>query len=234
MRADQAAAQTWDTDRPIEQTSHVIHDGAHTPRELEKRAKSYVADLLFGNFPEAVPNGRAKIVEIGSGLGWIMQGMNDYLTEKHRAPLSIIGLDIAPRMIAQAKHRMSPMKEPFDFLLYDGVTIPLSDSSLDLIYSVATLQHVPRPFVFNLFFEMKRLLMPSRFAIFHLLSTNVLREQEKHHTWRNEITNQITESTAHWHHFYTEQELKDVLSITGFSKVAVKQIGGALVSCVSR
>jgi ubiquinone/menaquinone biosynthesis C-methylase UbiE len=232
-RLDQIAARTWNQVRPIEVTSAVIHDGAKSPQELADRAKSYVQDLLFGSYPQAVPDPDATILEVGSGLGWIMEAMNNYLIAQGRNPKQVIGLDIASNMIRQAKQRLG-VEEPFGFQLYDGVTVPLPDSSLDLIYSVAAIQHIPRPFVFNLFFEFLRLLKPDAFAVFHLLSTRCLQRQEEQHPWRNEIRNQITGATAHWHHFYTKQELVDVLSITGFHYVSVKDdMGGGLICCVS-
>jgi ubiquinone/menaquinone biosynthesis C-methylase UbiE len=233
MRLDQAAARTWDQERPIEETSNAIHDGAHSDEELRKRAKILVGDMLFGNFAQAVPERDASILEIGSGLGWIMQGVNEYLSQRSRPPRSVVGLDIAPNMIEQAKRRLGTAA-PFGFLLYDGTRVPLPDSSLDLIYSVAALQHVPRPFVFNLFFEIQRLLKPRAFAVFHLLSTDCLPRQELQHPWRQEIANQIAGAVAHWHHFYTAKELRDVLSITGFPYIGVRDDGGgSLVCCVS-
>jgi SAM-dependent methyltransferase len=231
-RIDQVAARTWDQERPIEETSAVIHDFATSSQELADRAKGYVG-LLFGSFPQAVPDPGAAILEVGSGLGWIMQAMNDYLVARGRIPKQVIGLDVAPNMILQAKQRLG-VREPFGFQLYDGVTVPLSDKSLDLIYSVASMLHIPRPFVFNLFFEFLRLLKPDGFAVFHLLSTRALRRQEEIQPWRNEIRNQVTGATAHWHHFYTKKELVDVLSITGFSFVSVKDdMGSGLICCVS-
>ena len=232
-RLDHIAARTWDQARPIEETSAVIHDGAVSPKELAERAKGYVESMIFGSFPQAIPEAGAAIMELGPGLGWIMQAMNAYLLAENRSPKRIIGLDIAPNMIKQAKQRLGP-GEPFAFQLYDGINIPFPDCSLDLIYSVAAMQHIPRPFVFNLFFEFRRLLRLNAFAVFHLLSTSHLGRQEMHHPWRNEIHNQITGVTAHWHHYYTRQELVDVLSITGFSYVLVKDdMRGSLTCCVS-
>jgi ubiquinone/menaquinone biosynthesis C-methylase UbiE len=232
MRLDQIAAQTWNQERRIEETSAAIHDGAVGEDALAERGRFYVEELIFGSFPQAVPGSGAAILEIGSGLGWIMQAMNTFLIGKYRPPCSVTGLDIAPNMIEQAKQRLGTAP-PFGFLLYDGITVPAPDASLDLIYSVAALQHVPRPFVFNLFFEMKRLLMPGAYSVFHLLSTEHLKTQEKWQPWRHEISNQIAAAQTHWHHFYTEKELRDVLTISGFSFVDVKPVGDSLMCCVA-
>jgi SAM-dependent methyltransferase len=232
VRLDQIAAQAWNRITPIEQTSDAIHDGARTTEELAARANWYVRDLLFGRFPQAIPGSDAVILEIGSGLGWIMQAMNDYLAAAAKPPRSITGLDIAPNMITQATSRLGA-RPPFGFLLYDGIHIPVADASFDLIYSVAAMQHIPRPSVFNLFFEIKRLLKIDGFAVFHLLSTAHLHEQEKQLPWRTEIQNQLSGACVHWHHFYAKQELTDVLRITGFPYVAVLPYRESLFCCVS-
>lgn len=231
MRLDHIAAQTWDAERPLSETSAVIHDGAVTEEQLAARARHYVSKLLLGTFPQAIPPSGAVILEIGSGLGWIMQAMDDYLHAGGHTAHSIIGLDIAANMIAQAKQRRV-WTAPFSFQHYDGMHVPFPDASLDLIYSVAALQHVPRPFVFNLFFEMRRLLKPRGHAVFHLLSTSYLSTQERFHSWRAEISNQINGSTAHWHHYYTKRELNDVLRVTGFNYVEIAEQDNALLCCV--
>jgi ubiquinone/menaquinone biosynthesis C-methylase UbiE len=233
MRLDQVAAQTWNTKKSLEDVTNTIHDGISDEAELAARADGYVRELLFGRFPQAMPPSGASVLEIGSGVGWIMEAMARNL-EVHRRPAqNITGLDIADNMIKYAHERMGN-KKPFDFLLYDGVEIPLSDNSCDLVYSVAAMQHIPRPFLFNLFFEIKRILKSQRFAVMHVMSTDALPAQEKQHPWRLEVKNQISGANAHWHHFYTAKELQDVLTITGFQYVAVHDDGaGTLVCCVS-
>jgi len=232
MRADQLAAQTWDKTESLADTNRRIHDGASGDAELRARANTYVSHLVFGNYPHATPRAGADILEIGSGVGWIMAAMNEHLSARDASPKSIVGLDIAPNMLAKAKERLGE-RPPYGFQLYDGLKVPFEDRSLDLIYSVACLQHVPRPYVFNLFFEIRRLLRPRGFAVLHFLSTDCLKQQEPLHPWRTEVDNQIRGLEAHWHHFYTEKELRDVLAITGFGYVAVKDDGvGSLVACI--
>jgi ubiquinone/menaquinone biosynthesis C-methylase UbiE len=192
-----------------------------------------VRDLLFRSFPHAVPAAGADVLEIGGGVGWIMQAMDAYLSRRGVPPRRIVDLDIAPNMLAKAKQRLGT-GAPYEFLLYDGITIPLPEQSIDLIYSVSSLQHIPRPFVYNLFFEVKRLLRGNGFALLHFLSTDALAAQENLQSWRTEINYQIKGIEAHWHHFYTQKELVGVLKATGFSYVFVSDDGrGALVACVS-
>lgn len=234
MRTDQLAAQTWDRIESLEDTNSRIHDGAAGEAALQERADRYVASLLFGSFPGAAPQTGADILEIGSGVGWIMQAMNGYLTARGRAPRLIVGLDIAANMLAKARARLGD-RRPFEFLHYDGITVPLADDSLDLIYSVAALQHVPRPYVFNLFIEAHRLLRRGASAVMHFMSTDCLPGMEPLIAWRDEIRNQITGAESHWHHYYTRQELESVLAITGFASVSVADDGqGCLVACARK
>jgi SAM-dependent methyltransferase len=233
MRIDQQAAQTWNRIESLEETNIRSHDGATGDEALMVRATSYVQNLLFGKFPQAIPQPGSKILEIGCGVGWTMQAMNEYLSGLDAQPKQITGLDIAPNMLAKAKQRLGE-RPPYAYQLYDGIRIPFPDLSFDLIYSVACLQHVPRPYVFNLFFEIRRLLKEERFALLHFLSTDLLPVQEQSLPWRVEIEQQIKGEEGHWHHFYTRKELEDVLAITGFPYVAVADDGrGTLIACVS-
>ena len=77
---------------------------------------------------------------------------------------------------------------------YDGVHVPPEDGSLDFIYSVASLQHIPKEYVFNLFFEIKRLLSPTGFSLLHLLSFDHISDYHRPGsipTWEELVRNQI-------------------------------------------
>jgi len=232
MRLDMLAAQTWDQKESLEDTNARIHDGVAGDKELQERADHYVQHMVFGNFPQALPTADARILEIGSGVGWIMQSMKTYLDRLGASPKQLIGLDIAPNMLAKARARLGA-SEAYTYLIYDGINIPLEKASLDLVYSVACLQHIPRPFVFNLFYEIRRLLKSTGFAVLHFLSTDWLPYTDSFMSWRNEIDNQLSGAKAHWHHYYTAKELHDVLKATGFEYVAVRNDGRDLIACIA-
>jgi hypothetical protein len=81
---------------------------------------------------------------------------------------------------------------------------------------------------------MHRLLKPTGFAAFHLISFNHMPEQERHFPWRDEIGRQIRGETGHWHHFYSRVELENVLKVgTGFRYVDVREDGQIWV-CVHK
>jgi ubiquinone/menaquinone biosynthesis C-methylase UbiE len=85
-------------------------------------------------------------------------------------------------MLEKAKERMhrdGVGSSAIQFLAYDGIHIPASDDTIDYVYSVACLQHVPKAFVYNLFDEILRILKPSGYAALHFLAFSHLREQNE-------------------------------------------------------
>jgi ubiquinone/menaquinone biosynthesis C-methylase UbiE len=226
------AARTWDDPtESLDATNARIHDGVAID-QLEARADTYVT-AIFDQFPRINPAATRTILEVGSGTGFIMEGVERYLTHRGVAPASITGLDIAPNMLAKAKARIGG-RRPFDFLLYDGVNVPIGDDSIDLVYSVAALQHVPKLYVYNLFLEIRRILKPGGFAVLHFLSFRLIPEHVKLEPWVNEIRRQLNNETGHWHHFYAAEELNYVLRYaSGFPFVDVRD-GDSLWVCVGK
>jgi ubiquinone/menaquinone biosynthesis C-methylase UbiE len=164
-----AASKVWNrADLSLEEVEAWIHDLAD---DLPVRADNYV-NAMFNLFPYAKIRDGATIMEIGSGVGYIMEGILRHAVAEGVDIEKVIGLDIAENMIARARGRVAHQPK-LDFLHYDGVTVPMRDQSLDFIYSVASLQHVPRQYVFNIFFEVRRLLKKDGFTIVHLLGTSI-------------------------------------------------------------
>lgn len=204
-----AAFKAWDrAAEPLEVTELRIHDGVQA-RGLRERGQWYVK-TLHQLFPWASPEPGAVALEIGSGLGYVMQAALEQF-----APRRLIGLDVAPSMIEKAKARLlrdGVTDARLEFVLYDGVTIPLADDSLDYVYSVASLQHVPKVYVYNLLLEIKRILSPHGYCCLHLLSCNNIREHSKLVPFAQEIRSQLLGEDTHWHHFYAFDELLAVLA----------------------
>jgi hypothetical protein len=97
------------------------------------------------------------------------------------------------------------------------------------------MQHIPKPFAYNLFFEIQRLLAPNGFAVIHLLSFANLAQQQQHWPWKREIDQQVGRVPGeHWHHFYSADELRQVLTVgTGYPHVHVHEHDGIWV-CVRK
>jgi SAM-dependent methyltransferase len=228
-----AAAATWNNpDESLESVNARIHDGVPLDK-LSERADRYVNDI-FRLFPYIRLPQHPHCLEIGSGTGYIMKALDKVLSRKGYLPASIIGLDIAENMLTRARQCLGD-RLPFRFLHYDGVGVPLPNLSVDFICSMAALQHVPKPFVYNLFFEIHRLLTPTGFAAIHLLSFSQLPYQERTFSWRDEIRQQISRERGHWHHFYSRAELEAVLSIgTGFPHVDIQEEITSIWACVHK
>ena len=111
---------------------------------------------------------------------------------------------------------------PACFLIYDGITIPIKSESIDFIYSVACLQHIPKPYVYNLFGEILRILKPSGSAALHFLAFSALKLWERFDL-RREIGQQLLGAEVHWHHFYSAEELSYVLE-HGYGAQRVKVV----------
>ena len=209
------AFKTWDRrDEPLEATEMRIHD--RVAREgLRERGRRYLARLR-DHFPWSVPEPGKIVMEIGSGMGYPMEAALEAFD-----PRCVIGLDVARSMIAKAQTRFvrdEVRDRRLSFLLYDGMTIPLRDRSVDFVYSVAALQHVPKVYVYNLLFEILRVLSPSGWCAIHLLSFGTI--QQEWFSFAKEVANQLAGTEAHWHHFYAFDELLHVLG----AGVGAKQI----------
>ena len=225
-----SAAATWnDPNESLESVNARIHDGVPLDR-LAARADEYIR-AMADHFPYLHFPPRPVCLEIGPGTGYVMEALHRELRRRTNPPAWIGGLDIAENMLARAKARLAG-KGPFRFPHYDGVSIPLPDASVDLVLSVATLPFIPKPYVYNLFFEMRRIVKPGGFVVFQLLSFRHLPEQETHSPWREEIRRQIGLEVGHWHHFYSREELEAVLKTgTGIPFVDLRESGGAIWVC---
>jgi ubiquinone/menaquinone biosynthesis C-methylase UbiE len=196
------AFKIWDNAaEPLESVETRIHDGV--PLEsLHARAQGYVETILK-QLPNRLPP-NPMVVEVGPGVGYIMQSFAE-----RTGVARVVGLDVAPSMIERARERLardgvSPQR--FDFVLYDGVTFPWLDDHVDLFYSVAAIQHIPKPFAYNVLFEMQRCLKRGGTAVVHLLSWDM----PKHGDFSlvDEVRRQIKGEVGHWHHFYDRIELE--------------------------
>jgi SAM-dependent methyltransferase len=99
----------------------------------------------------------ARVLEIGAGTG-------QQALELHRRGFDVTAIELADS--EYASHRVSPVID------YDGTTIPLPDSSIDLVFSSNVLEHVPD--LARLHAEIRRVLAPRGHCV-HVLPT---------HSWR--------------------------------------------------
>ncbi len=191
--------------RTLEEVERRIHDGVADDR-LHERAQRYV-DQMFMLYPWLAVPPEGVIVEVGPGVGYIMQAIADRVGAQ-----KLIGLDVAAGMIRHACARVARdglASSKYRFVAYNGVDFPFADHSVDFFYSVAAVQHIPKPFAYNLLLEMMRCLKPTGCAVVHLLSWEQLAHQQV--SFSTEIRSQILGEVGHWHHFYDRTELERIM-----------------------
>ncbi len=212
--------QAWTREETLDQLNKRIHDGASSPQDLLARAQRYRDRLITDTYPMAVPPESARVMELGSGVGWIMQAMIE------RFPIAeITGLDISEVMIRRGKERLPD--ERVKWQLYDGFTFPFEDNYFDNIYSAAAIQHINKDVVFLLFKEMHRCIKPGGHVTFHVLSIQHVVETKRDFT--DVCKRHIAGSGQHHLYFYTAEELlvwcSDLIGATDFD---VRALGTSL------
>lgn len=208
-----AAVDAWNQrGASLEDVERFIHDGVPLD-QLTQRADAYVS-WLISYFPWAQPKPGAVVLEIGSGVGYLMQAALSQLD-----PARIVGLDAADGMIAHARARLARdgiTDERIEFVHYDGRHISFADNSVDFVYSVASLQHIPRLLVYNLLFEIKRILKPTGYLSAQIMAfSHFIRwgtKQEQMAEFRGQTEGQIRNKPFGWVTFYSFEELLYVLS----------------------
>lgn len=200
----QALEKIWATDsESLEDIERRIHDFC-SPDQMHERANNY-SSIILQTISWVQACSKSDVLEIGPGLGYVMQSM------KGRLGLSEIhGLDISQSMIQSAvqRFRRDGLSEAsFRMHHYDGLNVPFEDNSFDFIYSTACIQHIPKPYAYLLFYEIMRILRSGGVFVCHLLSWSHMADFEKWRSFREENEAQISKEKTHWHHFYSVDEL---------------------------
>ena len=95
---------------------------------------------------------RNTILDLGCGTGRITEYMADHFK-------AVFGTDISREMIKQGIERLENIKN-IDLIETDGSTLPLPDSSIDIVFSYLVFQHMKnRDMVEKNFKEVYRVLM---------------------------------------------------------------------------
>lgn len=202
----------WKREESLESLNKRLHDGVPIEK-LYERAIGYRDAMFERFFPYAKPSDNDRVMELGSGVGWIMQAM----IEKYPNLSEIIGLDISENMIKRAQERWQHTKAKY--VLYDGNKIPFADKEISIIYSVAAIQHIDKNIAFLIFKEIYRVLSIGGHAVLHFLSVHHIPKNQI--SYEEECRNHINNNTdTHWHHFYSFDELyvlfSEVLGVSDF------------------
>jgi ubiquinone/menaquinone biosynthesis C-methylase UbiE len=195
-------AAAWTREESLDSLNRRIHDGVSL-EQLADRARGYRDQMFEVLYPFAPPKEGERVLEVGSGVGWIMQAMLE------KFPIGeITGLDISENMVRRAQERFSDPRS--QFVLYDGFHFPFSDDYFPVIYSCAALQHIEKHVAFLLMREIYRVLAPQGHAILHFLSINHM--SQNNIPYEQECWNIINNTETHWHFYYSFDELFIIFS----------------------
>jgi len=211
-------ADVWRRSANVDGLNQSIHDNA-SPNELAARAHALRCRLFQEVYPAAAPRPGATILEVGSGVGWIMQAMLEVYE-----PVRVLGLDVSHAIARCGHERLSNPRATF--LVYDGLRVPIAADVLPTIYSVSSLHHVEKHVAFLLFQELFRVLAPGGHAVLHLLSI--------HHapragtSFEEECWNHVVGNTGvFWHHYYAFEELLVLFAeLIGVDDLDVQPVAG--------
>lgn len=216
--------EAWRKEGDLQTLQVTIHDGVPED-QLQARARAY-RDGMFGLYPAATPKAGDKVLEIGPGVGWIMQAMMETSPDLG----AVVGLDVSPEISKAGRRRWADPRA--SFVAYDGRRWPFGDGTLDVIYSCAAIQHVEKHWAFFIFSEAYRALKPGGHAVLHVMSVhhiphaNVPYEEEARH--------HIEQRTdLWWHHYYAYDELFVLLSeVIGVDDLDIRPLGSIDAFCV--
>jgi len=197
-----AYKRTWVQPSTLDALNQRIHDGVPVEQLAQRAAER--RDLCFEElFPYARPADGARVLELGPGVGWIMEAMLD------RYPIEeIVGLDVSAEIVGHAEQRWSDPRA--SYIVYGGLRVPLADDAFDNIYSIACLQHIEKHHAYLVLKEMVRLLKRGGHGTVHLMSVHHLpttggsMEQE---AWKH-----VLNTNTHWMHYYSYDEIVTLFS----------------------
>jgi ubiquinone/menaquinone biosynthesis C-methylase UbiE len=151
------------------------------------------------------PDGSGRVVEIGCGIGRIVQHVAPHAAE-------VVGVDISAEMVQQAQARLSHLPTA-RFLVGNGYDLgDLPDDTYDLVYSYYVLQHMPKTTVYNYFRETLRVLKPGGAFSFQL--PNILDTDQ--FLQFNHFTQPYFVTHPYPMHFYTPVEIVSLLVRAGY------------------
>jgi SAM-dependent methyltransferase len=134
---------------------HAIAD-RDTPESFEVSGKTDATDLW-----RVLPNSDAVVLEIGCGMGRVMQHLAGLYREVH-------GVDISSEMVKRGQHRLAHLPN-VHFHHGNGYDLAaFEDESFDLVLSAFAFQHMPKTVAYNCFLETRRVLRPAGLFAFQV------------------------------------------------------------------
>lgn len=139
----------WEINRLYHEEEASLYDHAH-PEIFERERKTW--ETLGAYLP--AHSGGIRVLDVGSGTGFVPDALRAFLTGRDTVTL----LDVSPRMLEQAKAKLSGREPHFSFVVSQEEKFPFPDAAFDAITLNSVLHHIPNTAV--LFDEMRRVLKP--------------------------------------------------------------------------
>ena len=145
------------------------------------------------------------VLEIGCGIGRVLQHLADGCREVH-------GIDISREMVDRGAQRLAHLPN-VHFHHGNGYDLGVfEDQRFDLVFSAFVFQHMPKTIAFNYMLEAARVLKPD--GTFRLQVPNLLRDD--HFGAFRHFTQPYFVENPYPMNFYTPSELMRMLEVAGF------------------
>lgn len=183
-----------------------VIEGVNKPTELYKESNNLVTLLR----KLRLINKKTDVLDIGCGVGRL-----EYALAK-KVNL-IVGIDIAPSMVALAKKYINAKN--VNFIIGNGRNLlDLKDKKFDLIFSIIAFQHMPRDIFKNYINESFQHLKKGGKIFFQIpvYSDKKPPEPPHNHPWAVRS--------------YSFNELEKTLKISGFNKISFCDVAGKKLS----
>lgn len=160
---------------------------------------------LLVNLPVGWLDTKKVLLDIGCGKGFWMEIISSMVSEVH-------GVDISPEAIRLAEKRLEGLDNTHLYVTKGNALAMFGENRFDLIYSVATFQHIPRKATFDYLVESKRVLKAGGLLVFQVITR-----------WNPELNQGDIgfikrEETIG----YTDRQLTDLVSKSGLSVVSLR------------
>ncbi|MGQ0812045.1 MAG: class I SAM-dependent methyltransferase [Nitrospiraceae bacterium] len=190
--------------------------GGHTT--VGARTMTQVLDRIKLEYLRAILPGGGHTLEVGSGSG----RLSCWLAQEGYGTMC---LDYSRNALESARANYASAKAPGQFVVGDGVGLPVQDESVDVVLSTGLLEHFPDPA--PIVHEMVRVLkpgglfysdiVPKKFSLFRSLDWV---GQLKRTLWSNGAA-----TAAFYERGFTSREIYNLLAACGLRQVRVFPAG---------
>lgn len=112
-------------------------DESRDERSFQKTGRDDYKEFILGDsiIKEKFINHNKTVLEIGCGIGRLLEFFSPDFKQ-------VYGVDISEEMVKKGKERLGGINN-IEIIETDGVSLPFSDKSIDLIFSYIVFQHMP-------------------------------------------------------------------------------------------